>query len=472
HRVTVFEATERLGGMMRLGIPEYRLPRDVLDREIEAILSLGVEVRTSAGLGAQRTLDSLMAEGFDAVFLASGAGRGRDLEVDGGDLDGVVRAIDFLINVNGGFRMDIGTRVVVVGGGNVAMDVARTARLGRPPDVRAPSGPARALPGVGALRSAVSGGAKEVHLVARQPMGEWPAQRSVHGREEVEEAKREGLVFHPLRGVRRIVGEKGRAVAVELAEVVSLRDERGRYAPSYGAHAAETIPCDTVFLAIGQEPDLDYLAGTKALRRTRDGLIETDPETLATSLPGVYAGGDAAFGPRTLIEAVAEGKRAARNVHARLSGGRSLEFHATFTEVHPRSVAPAPDYDRIPRVEPSCVSVDRRTGIQEVEGSYDEAEARRQASRCLSCHVQTIYDGSLCIACGRCTDICPYHCLTLAPADLVGAADLPSLAAAGNDTVMVKDETSCIRCGLCAERCPTGAMTMETFDWKVGAVAP
>ena len=471
HRVTVFEATDQLGGMMRLGIPEYRLPRAVMEREIDAILELGVEVRTRAGLSAERPLSRLFDEGFEAVFLASGAGRGRDLEVEGSDLDGVVRAIDFLINVNTSYRATVGDRVLVVGGGNVALDVARTARRGQPPSARAPTGPDHALPGANAFRAALTGIQKEVHVVARQPFGEWPAQKSVHGREEVEEAKREGVMFHPLRGVRRILGEHGRVVAVELAEVVSLRDDRGRYAPVYGAHAAETIPVDTVFLAVGQEPDLDYLGPTTQLRRTKDGLIEVDRETLATTLPGVYAGGDAAFGPRTLIEAVAEGKRAARSMHRHLCGDHLPPWVATFSEIHPREAAPADDYDRLPRVDPSCVDLARRTGVAEVEGGYDEAEARRQASRCLACHVQTIYDGDLCVACGRCTDVCPHRCLSLVAAGDVDPAGLASLARPDPDLVMVKDETACIRCGLCAERCPTGAMRMERLDWKVADAA-
>lgn len=465
HRVTVFEATDRLGGMMRLGIPEYRLPRDVLDREVDAILRLGVEVRTRAPLGPDRTLDTLRAEGFEAVFLASGAGRGRDLEVEGDDLDGVVRAIDFLINVNTArWRTSVGAQVVVVGGGNVALDVARTACRGAPPASRAPRGPDEALAGADAFRATLTGLRREVHVVARPPLTDWPAARSVHGREELDEARREGISLHPLRGVRRILGEGGRVKAVELAEVVSLRDAAGRYAPVYGDFAAETIPCDTVFLAVGQEPDLDFLGS--ALAKTRSGLIEVDPATLATSLPGVYAGGDAAFGPRTLIEAVAEGKRAARSIHARLCGERVLAFAATFHEVDPREGTPAPEGDACPRADPPTEDLSRRTGVAEVEHGYDEREARRQAGRCLACHVQTVYDGDLCVACGRCTDVCPYRCLTLAAAGDVDPAGLAPLAGRGRDLVMLKDETACIRCGLCAERCPTGAMRLERLTWR------
>ncbi len=479
YRPTVFEASNALGGMIRHGIPVYRLPRELIDREIDEILRLGVEVRLECALGRDRTLESLLASEYEAAFLASGAGRGRFLDVEGADLDGVVRAIEYLINVNRGYKVELGQRVVVVGGGNVALDVARTARRGRPP---ADAGAGRSLTDLGGalptrfLRSAFRGDEREVHVVARQPMGGWPAERSVHGAEELMEARREGVVFHPLRGVRRIRGEDGRVAGVELAEVVQIRDASGRYAPSYGAHAAESIACDTVVLAVGQEPELDYLEGTRSLARTKDGLVEVDRATLATSLPGVFAGGDAAFGPRTLIEAVADGKRAARGIHAFLRSAASAgppARHVRFTEVPPRAVPTEAGYDAIERVAPPSSGLDRRTGIAEVESGYDEAEARRQAARCLVCHVQTVYDGSRCIACGRCTDVCPYACLSFVRPDETDLQGIDPRAVGGapaEAVYLVKDEDRCIRCGLCAERCPTGAMTMERLEMSVAGV--
>ena len=310
-----------------------------------------------------------------------------------------------------------------------------------------------------------------MHVLARQPLGEWPAQRSVHGREEVVEAQAEGVVFHALRGLRRIIGREGRVVGVELAEVVRLRDETGRYAPLYGDHVAETIACDAVLLAVGQEADEGLLASTPGLVRTPDGFVQTDRETLATSVPGVFAGGDVAFGPRTLIEAVAEGKRAARSIHARLSGGRALEMRHRFTQVHPRDIASSPTYDATPRAEPPTRPLDRRTGIAEVEGGYDEEAAVREASRCLSCHVQTVYEQALCIACSRCVEICPLTCLALVPEASVDATPRAAIADLGGAVaLMLKDEERCIRCGLCAERCPTGAMTMERYEASASGV--
>ena len=307
-----------------------------------------------------------------------------------------------------------------------------------------------------------------MHVIARQPMGQWPAQRTVRGTEELEEAREEGIVFHPLRGVRRFLGVDGRLKAVELAEVVQLHDAEGNYAPRYGAHAAETIECDAAFLAVGQTPQLDYLAGTPDLRRTGRGLIEVNADTLATSVDGVFAGGDAAFGPRTLIEAVRDGKQAARSIHRLFMGSNVVAHRVTFEELHPRTAMLAPDYDAIPRLAAPARELSRRTGIAEVESGFDEAMAMRQASRCLVCHVQTIYDGDLCIACGRCTEVCPHGCLSfVSPFDVSLNSDV-ALDVESGSAVMVKDEEACVRCGLCAERCPTGAMTMETFHMRVG----
>ena len=475
HHVTVFEASETLGGMMRQGIPHYRLPRDLLFLEENAILQLGVEIKLATPLTPERTLASLLEADFDAAFLATGAGKGRDLEVEGAELDGVVRAVDYLLNANQGFKTALGRRVVVVGGGNVALDVARTLRRGRPPehgwreeskvDARESLGPE--LEGR-ALREALGGDSRIVHCIARQPMGQWPAQRTVHGTEELELAAQEGVVFHPLRGVRRILGDEGHVTGVELAEVVQLVDAAGRYAPQYGAHVADVIPCDAVLLAVGQTPDLDYLGAS--IETTQWGLIQVERETLATSMPGVYAGGDAAFGPRTLIEGVSDGKRAARGIHAWLTGAHERRMAYAFEELHPRAVPTAPGYDRIPRCAPPLEELDRRTGISEVELGFDEATAVSQAQRCLVCHVQTVYDGDLCIACGRCTEVCPHACLTFVPPGDVDAAQADTaarLAAPDGTWFMVKDEDHCIRCGLCAERCPTGAMTMERYDAKV-----
>ncbi|GBE30199.1 glutamate synthase [NADPH] small chain [bacterium BMS3Bbin04] len=235
------------------------------------------------------------------------------------------------------------------------------------------------------------------------------------------------------------------------------------------------LDVDSVILAIGQQPDLDFISDSDGIELTRGGTIKIDPETLATTAPGVYAGGDAAFGPRILIEAVANGKNAARSIDTFLSGESSAPSMRVTIEKIPIDDYKMPSaYEKLTRKSPDTIDVGRRTGITEVETIFDEAEAIKQAERCLSCHIDTIYDPEICVLCGRCADVCPEKCLHFVPIDEV---DMPedqkkiALDSYGIDaesdqlTVLLKDDTACIRCGLCAQRCPTEAMTMERFNF-------
>ncbi|MGZ5427046.1 MAG: FAD-dependent oxidoreductase, partial [Thermoanaerobaculia bacterium] len=238
YAVTVFEAAGEPGGMMRFGIPEYRLPRTLIKAEIDRILSFGVALRLGTPLTEAFGLAELRAEGYEAVFLSVGVSKGRDLQVPGVELDGVVKAIDYLLNVNRGFRMDLGRRVVVVGGGFVAFDAARTAlRVGREADVdaleeKAGEADARLKEALDSARAALRGGAAEVTLVSLENFEEMPVLRTTQGHEEFEEAKKEGVLFYPRRGPHRFIGG-GRLSAVELKKVTSVFDESGRFAPEY-----------------------------------------------------------------------------------------------------------------------------------------------------------------------------------------------------------------------------------------------
>lgn len=476
--VTIFEAQPVPGGMLRLGIPEYRLPRELIKLEINAILNLGVELRVGARLGRDFLLADLRAQGFKAVFLAPGAQRSRELEIPGADLDGVLKGVDFLLNVNMGYRVDLGRRVLVVGGGNVAVDVARSA-------VRTPLRDEAINPGVNIVtaldvaRSAVRFGAKEVHIVCLEALDAMPADR-----EEIHEAQREGIVIHPGRGPQRVLGADGRVTGLETIACASVFDAEGRFRPAFVPGTELSIAADTVVLAIGQACDLTFLRPEDGVTVSSRGTLQVDPATLATTGPGIYAGGDAAFGPRIAISAIADGKRAAGSIHGYLRGRPGWEPPVRVLLEPLPGFQRALDYEGIPRQRPATLPIERRVGIAEVELAFTEEQARREGERCLRCWVNTIFEedparGTECILCGACADVCPEDCITFVPlSDIALDPELvePLIAGAagpgparraierGRGTALIKDETVCIRCGLCAERCPAGTITMEQFQ--------
>jgi NADPH-dependent glutamate synthase beta subunit-like oxidoreductase len=474
YAVTVFEAAEEPGGMMRFGIPEYRLPRTLLRAEIDKVVALGVKLETRRPLTRDLGLPELRAQGFEAFFLSVGVSKGRELTAPGVDRDGVVKAVDYLLNVNRGYRMSLGRRVVVIGGGFVAFDAARTAlRLAAPEAEGELSGAAdaRVKEALDSARAAVRGGASEVTIVSLESFEEMPVLRTTQGREEFEEARREGIRFVTRRGPKEFLGGT-RLEAVALRRVTSVFDASGRFAPSYDDADVEMVPADACILAIGQRADLEFLKPADGVELTPAGAIRVDPATLATSARGVFAGGDVAFGPRNLIQAVANGKLAARSIHAHLSGESArIESELAIEKIPTSRYRMIAGFEVLDRETPPTLDLARRTGISEVETGYGEAEARRQAARCLVCHVQTIYDPEKCVLCSRCVDVCPEYCLHLVP---LAELDLPAeerrrLAerAEGDGlplSAMVKDDERCIRCGLCATRCPTDAMTMERFS--------
>jgi NADPH-dependent glutamate synthase beta subunit-like oxidoreductase len=470
YRVTLFDSAPVVGGMLYQGVPEYRLARDLIRAEVDQILALGVELRLAWKLGRDFTVDDLRRNDYAAVFLALGASRGRELNIPGKDLDGVINGVDFLLNANLGYRVALGERVIVIGGGNVAIDVARTALRYAASEERPelPGGAEQLLQTWGydnafidAARTALRLGARHVQLVSLESRQQMPAHP-----DEVREAEEEGITLVPGVGPKAILGKKGRVVGLETLDVASLFDANGRFNPSFTSNTEHQLDADTIILAVGQQPDTACLSADSAIEITPRGLVKVDPATLATTMPGVYCGGDLAFGPRIVIEAEADGKRAALAIHESLGGGTVPRVRARF---RPIELNRAGDhYDRIPRQDVPALPVARRTGFREVEEGYGEAQARLEASRCLWCNVETIFDSARCILCSGCVEICPESCLTLVPASrLRPSPDLDTLRAAFGDDEMgaiVKDETRCIRCGLCAERCPTGAITMEALE--------
>ncbi len=370
YRVTIFEALPALGGMLRVGIPDYRLPPEILDREIDHILRLGVETRTEKALGRDFTLSDLRAQGFDAVFLGIGAHQGMKLRIPGeDDLQGVMDAVDFLREVNLGRTAPPGNRVVVVGGGNVAVDAARTA-----------------------LRT----GCGEVHIVYRRTRDEMPAYE-----EEIEEALAEGIRVHYLTAPVRIVGEGGRVTGFECIRTeLGEPDASGRRRPVPVEGSEFTIDCDAVVPAIGQRTDGAWVREEDALSPTRWSTLEVHPDTMETSLDGVFAAGDAVTGPATVIEAVAAGRRAADAIERYLLG----EDLSVPAEAAPRKTGE--DWADIPaglpredRAEPGLLDVKERTAsFAEVNTGLPEDEARREARRCLNCGV--------CSECMACVEAC------------------------------------------------------------------
>jgi NADPH-dependent glutamate synthase beta subunit-like oxidoreductase len=475
YQVTVLDAAAEPGGMLRFGIPEYRLPRSLLSAEIDKILGLGVTLRRGHPLRPSYGLAELRAEGFEAVFLSVGVQKGRDLRIPGVELDGVVKAVDYLLNANRGFRMNLGRRVVVIGGGFVAFDAARTAlRVASEAELAAFAEGETNLglkEALDSARAALRGGAREVAIVSLESFAEMPVLRTVQGHEEFEEAKREGISFLPRRGPKRFLGENGRLKSVELRGVTSVFAPDGRFDPRYDDADVLSLPADSCILAIGQQPDLSFLRPGDGVELTPGGTIKVDRATLATGAPGVFAGGDVAFGPRNLIEAVANGKLAARSIHRFLAGEKAeVQSLIEIEEIPTRDYRMIAGFEILDRQTPPTLPIDRRTGIAEVETGYGDLQARQQGARCLVCHVQTIYDPEKCVLCGRCTDVCPEYCLYLVPlAELeLEPEERQALASAAQAnglplSAMLKDDTRCIRCGLCAIRCPTNAMTMERF---------
>ena len=493
YSVTIFEAATVAGGMLSLGIPEYRLPRSVVEAQIREILETGdVTLKMNQAAGRDFTIRQLREQGFDAVVLAVGAQRSRDLSIPGVDLDGVHKGIDFLLNANLGYRFTIGKHVVVIGGGNVAMDVARSAAR----EVLKQHRPDEAVPNeqnisavathemVDISLSALRLGAREVSIVCLERREQMPAAM-----EEIEEAEVEGIVMRDGRGPKRVLGRDGKVTGLETVRTLSVFDSTGRFNPTFAENSESVIECDTVILAIGQAPRLDFLTAEDGVEISGRGLIVTDRNTLMTTAPGVFAGGDCVFGPRLIIDSVGDGKRIALGVDRYLTGRErpELEIEVEVFDHHHM----ASDYMNLSRQLVPMLPLDRRTGVTEVEIGFDEVSAMREARRCLRCWINTVFegnepDGSQCVLCGGCVDVCPENCIQLVPLESIEftpevlaeiQANSASLRVELDDvaaeelgiitgSAMLKDETRCIRCGLCAERCPVSVITMEAYSMR------
>lgn len=490
--VTIFEASQVAGGMLYLGLPEYRLPRDVVEAQVREILATGdITLKLNQAAGRDFSISDLRQQ-FDSVLIAVGAHRSRDLTIPGVELDGVYKGIDFLLNVNLGYTFTIGKKVLVIGGGNVAMDVARSAAREvlrqHPGGVENIEPSQESLAAVAAREmmdvslSALRLGAQEVHLVCLENRDEMPAAL-----EEIEEAEGEGIIIHAGLGPKRIIGENGRAMALEALKTKSVFDANHRFSPTFFENSETRIDCDTIIMAIGQAANLDFLSPADGVDVSPRGLIAINPQTLMTSAAGVFAGGDCVFGPRLIIDSVADGKRAAVGIDEFLRGTKHPE-PIVEVEVLERQHMPLNLLD-LTRPHIPMLPLNRRTGVTEVEIGFDEETAMAEAQRCLHCWVNTVFegvpaDGTECILCGGCVDVCPENCLELVSLDRIAfdeqttaqledVRDLMGLELEDirvdelgfiTGSAMLKDESRCIRCGLCAARCPAGTITMESYS--------
>jgi formate dehydrogenase beta subunit len=356
HQVTVFEERPEPGGMMRFGIPEYRLPREVVDKEIKQILDIGIELQTEKKLGRDFSLSRLEADGYEAVFLAVGAQLSKRIDLEGTNLDDVFWGLDFLCEVNEGKEIALKDKVLVVGGGSVAMDVSLTAlRLG----------------------------AKEVTLACLECREEMPANPW-----EIEDAIQEGVEIMPSWGPQRILQDHGKITGMELVRCTSVFDESGNFCPSF-ATIKETVATDQVILAIGQAPDFSFVDEKEPVR-VEKGLMVIDGETQQTDMPGVFAGGDVAQAPGTIIDAIAAGRRAASSIDTFLGGDGIIEESLVERSATvPYTGKREEGFADLKREEmPTIPLSERHEGFSEVEFGFTEDQAVREAKRCLCCDLE------------------------------------------------------------------------------------
>ncbi|HVY48560.1 MAG TPA: FAD-dependent oxidoreductase [Minicystis sp.] len=450
YEVTIFEKMDKAGGLMRTNIPAFRLPHSVLDDEIDQILRMGIDIRYNAPV---TSLKALLAEGYDAVFVGTGAPRGKNLDIPGRyDSDKIHIGIDWLESVAFGHVTHIEERVLIIGVGNTAMDCCRTARRL---------------------------GGKDIKVMARRPRkyfkaSPWELEDAEEEQVEivinhapksfvVKDGKLEGMIFEKLEWS---VDDKGKQVSTSLGDVF--------------------FPADAVILAIGQENAFPWIERDIGLEFDKWEMPVVDKKTFQSTRPGVFFGGDAAWGPENIIWAVAHGHQAAISIH-NLCQGISIEerppegMNLLSQKMGLHEWSYSNDYHPAKRQKMNHVELEarfKRLNV-EVELGFTAEQTAREVERCLNCDVQTVFTERLCIECDACVDICPLQCLTIAPPaddekalrghltvpakntkqDVYVSGELPQ-----TKRVMVKDEDVCVHCGLCAERCPTAAWDMQKFE--------
>jgi NADPH-dependent glutamate synthase beta subunit-like oxidoreductase len=452
YEVVMFERYAETGGLMRTNIPAFRLPAKVLDEEIDVIVNRGVDLRLGTSVDS---LAALLEDDFDAVFVGTGAPKGRNLELPGRyDSEDIFVGIQWLESVAFGHTDAIGERVVIIGGGNTAMDCCRTSlRLG----------------------------GREVKVVARKPISLLKASDW-----ELEDAVEEQVEIICNHSPEEFLVENGRITGVRFAEVEWHEDAAGELRANKLNDVV--IPCDSVILAIGQDNAFTFIERDIGIEFDKWGMPQVDKVTMQSTRDEVFIGGDAAFGPLNIIWAVEHGHQAAISIHHYCQGlpvterlPHTMNLGSTKMGIHEWNYSN--DYDPLKRRPMPHVSLEERFAQLniEVELGFTAKQAAQEVERCLNCDIQTVFKAGLCIECDACIDICPVNCLTItendAEQELRRRLNTPSVnetqdiyvsaALPQTGRVMVKDEDVCVHCSLCAERCPTGAWDMQKFTLNI-----
>ncbi|MFT4551436.1 MAG: formate dehydrogenase beta subunit [Chlamydiales bacterium] len=454
YSVDIYEMMSMPGGMLTYGVPNYRLKNDVIINECYAIEYLGANIHYNTKVGRDITITE-MQEKYDAIFIGNGLWKSRELPIPGTDQADIIRGVEYLKVITGGGKWRIGNHIVVVGGGNVSYDVAR---------------------------SSIRNGADKVTLVCLESRDEQTADEF-----EIEDALEEGIEVLNRLGPKAVERDSdGKIIGLRVQKISRLFNHKGGFSPEFVEGTEYVVPCDTIALAIGQGMDTSLFDGwdKKADLTLERGIIKVERGTGRTSVNGIYCGGDAGYGPALFITAIRHGQESARAIDSDLRGTKPYqEFVGEF-----RTIPPMRDKEylstkwSLPSLQPA---EERRKNLNIVENPYTAEEAHQQASRCLQCHVSPVFDGSLCIKCNGCVDVCPTNCLTLIPLSKLNldwgegnmrkavdnnyGFDSSEMTAEELNTAgsaMLKDEDLCIRCGLCAEKCPTQAVTMDTMNYS------
>src|SRR5690348_12388166 len=460
YHVTVFDSDRQAGGMIRSQIPKFRLPESVIDEETGYILDLGVDFRAGQRIDSMK---ALLAQGWDAVFVGSGAPRGRDLEIPGRKeaAANIHIGIDWLSSVSFGHISKIGKRVIVLGGGNTAMDCCRSARRL---------------------------GGDDVKVIVRSGFEEMKASPW-----EKEDAMHEGIPILNYLVPKAFIHENGKLTGMTFEKVKAEYDAKGRRKLIPTGEPDQHVECDDVLVAVGQENAFPWIERDIGIEfDDRWDMPKVDETTMASTHPKVFFGGDAAFGPKNIIWAVAHGHEAAVSIDKTLNGEDIAERPLPAVELmsqkmgihewaYDNNIAPDQRY-KVPLRDKVVALRDIKA---EVELGFDELLAFKEAGRCLNCDVETVFSAQLCIECDACVDICPMDCITFTPngeeADLRthlmapaqnGTQDLYISPELKTQRIMAKDEDVCLHCGLCAERCPTGAWDMQKFLLDMAHAGP